>query len=227
MEIATIAQSVAVISACWAIISGIGAWKRQFIGKRQIELAEQTLAKFFEVKDAIAFIRNPFYREDEGKTRKKDENEPHYVSRLLDQGYIVVERYSKKESIFADFNTLKYRFMASFGSDTEEIFTDTFKVLNSIIESAKRLAHKYWRRYEEEPRRMNNRELDEMHRLEGIFWDYGNEDDEIRTKLNEIQHKIELATGDCFKEPKKTFELFYRSLVSILKESCPNITKKL
>jgi hypothetical protein len=60
IELATIAQAVAVISACWAIISGVDAWKREFVGKRRIELAEQTLAKFFEVVDAVAFIRNPF-----------------------------------------------------------------------------------------------------------------------------------------------------------------------
>lgn len=53
IELATFVQMIAVISACWAIISGVGAWKREFIGKRQIELAEQVLAKFFEVKDAL------------------------------------------------------------------------------------------------------------------------------------------------------------------------------
>lgn len=46
-----IAQAVAIISACWAIISGIGAWKREFLGKRRIELAEEVLATFFEIKD--------------------------------------------------------------------------------------------------------------------------------------------------------------------------------
>ncbi len=39
--------------------SGIGAWKREFIDKRQIELAKQALAKFLEVRDAVAFIRDP------------------------------------------------------------------------------------------------------------------------------------------------------------------------
>ena len=66
-EISTIAQTVAIVSACWAIISGVGAWKREFIGKRKIELAEQVLAQFFEVRDAIACIRNPFSSSDEGK----------------------------------------------------------------------------------------------------------------------------------------------------------------
>ena len=74
-EIFTLAQAGAVISACWAIITGIGAWKREFIGKRQIELAEQVLAKFFEIKDAIAMIRSPFSRADEGSSRKRSEHE--------------------------------------------------------------------------------------------------------------------------------------------------------
>ena len=91
-DIATIAQAVAVIAACWAIISGVGAWKREFIGKRQIELAEQVLAKFFEVKDAISFIRNPFSSKEEGKSREKSERELENESELLNRGYIVVAR---------------------------------------------------------------------------------------------------------------------------------------
>jgi hypothetical protein len=36
-----------------------GAWKREFIDKRQIELAKQALAKFLEIRDAVAFIGDP------------------------------------------------------------------------------------------------------------------------------------------------------------------------
>jgi len=146
IELATIAQAVAVFAACWAIISGIGAWKREFIGKRQIELAEQVLAKFFEVRDAIAFIRNPFSSLSEGSTRERSESESKEQANLLDRGYIVVERYAKKESVVAELNTLKYRFMASFGAGTEGIFLDTNRLLNSIFSSARILATHYWPR---------------------------------------------------------------------------------
>jgi len=209
-EIITIAQAGAVISACWAIISGIGAWKREFIGKRQIELAEQVLAKFFEVKDAIAYIRNPFSSSNEGKTRQRSDNELTNESELLDRGYIVVERYSAKESVFAEFNTLKYKFMASFGVDTEQIFNDTNKALNSIFVSARMLATHYWKRQGRVSMEGDEfqRHLDEMHRHEGVFWDIGNEEDEIRKKLNEIQEKLEKATAPCFQEPMTSFTLF-------------------
>ena len=209
IELATIVQALAVLAACWAIISGIGAWKREFIGKRQIDLAEQTLAKFFEVKDAIAFIRNPFSSTDEGNTRQRGETELPNESKLLDRGYIVVERYSKKESVFADFSTLKYKFMASFGADTEPIFTDTYKTLNSIFASAIALATYYWQRQGATQMQADEfqKHLDGMFRHQGIFWDVGQDDDEIRMKLNAIQQKLDKITAPCFREPMGTFTL--------------------
>lgn len=209
IELATIAQMVAVISACWAIISGVGAWKREFIGKRQIELAEQVLEKFFEVKDAIAYIRNPFASSDEGKTRQRRDGETTAESDLLDRGYIVVERYSKKENVFADFNTLKYKFMASFGPETEPIFIDTNKALNSIFVSARMLATHYWQRQGRVQMEKDEfqKHLDEMHRHEGVFWDIGSDTDEIRVQLKAIQECLERATASCFQEPMSTFKI--------------------
>lgn len=210
IELATIAQAVSVFAACWAIIAGIGAWKREFIGKRQIELAEQVLAKFFEIRDAVSFIRNPFSHNDEGSTRQQSDHETSEQTQLLNRGYIVVERYAKKEAAFAEFNTLKYRFMASFGAPTEEIFTETNRVLNSIFVSAQMLATHYWQRQGRVPMEADEfqKHLDEMYRHEGIFWDIGTETDEIRTKLNAIQVKLDAAVKPCFQEPVSTYSFF-------------------
>ena len=206
-EIFTLAQAGAVISACWAIISGIGAWKREFIGKRQIELAEQVLAKFFEIKDAIAMIRSPFSRSDEGSSRKRSEHESRETSELLDRGYIVFERYSTKESAFADFNTLKYRFMASFGAESEQIFTDTTTILNTIFVSAQMLGTHYWQRQGRVP--MDPEEckehLQEMQRHQQIFWDHGTDDDEIRKKLAAVQKRLDAIVKPCFQESMRTY----------------------
>ncbi|UUZ63836.1 hypothetical protein LP417_32250 [Polaromonas sp. P1-6] len=207
IELATIAQAVAVLSTCWVIVSGIGAWKREFIGKRKIELAEQVLAKFFEIRDAIAFIRNPFGGLSEGTTRERGKGETQAQSELLDRGYVVVERYSKKETAFAEFNILKYRFMASFGTNTEEIFTDTNRVLNSIFVSARRLATHHWQRQGRVSMEQSEVEkhLAEMERHEGVFWDIGNEVDEIRQQINAIQAKLEAAVKPCFQEPAASY----------------------
>ncbi len=196
-----IAQAVAVMSACWAIISGVGAWKREFVGKRKIELAEEALSKFFAVKDAVAFVRSPAGYADEGKSRKHEASESAADSELLDRGYVVIERYQKREALFTEFSVLKYRFMASFGPETEKIFTDTFRAVNSIFVSARMLATHYWKDRAPTDERRFQQFLDETSRHEGVFWDSGTDDDVIRKQLQAIQVSLEAVTAPCFKEP--------------------------
>lgn len=206
-DLAAITQAIAIISACWAIISGVGAWKREFIGKRKIELAEETLAAFFEIKDAIAFIRNPWSSGTEGCTRKRAPNETEPESQLLDRGYVVFERYESKKNIFVRFNTLKYKFMAVFGTETEAIFQDTNKTLNSIFSSANMLSTHYWQRQGRVKMEADEfqKHLDEMHKHEGIFWDRYNKNDGIRNQLAITQSALENVTKPCFEEPMKSY----------------------
>ncbi len=102
--------------------------------------------------------------------------------------------------------------MASFGTRTEEIFTETNHVLNSIFASAQMLATHYWQRQGRVQMEADEfqRHLDEMHRHEGIFWDIGTETDEIRTKLNEIQKNLEVVVKPCFQEPVSTYSIFMK-----------------
>ncbi len=209
-DLATIAQALAIISACWAIVSGVGAWKREFIGKRKIELAEETLAVFFEIKDAIAFIRNPWSSGNAGTTRQQAKYETEAETQLLNRGYIVFERYESKKDIFVRFNTLKYKFMAVFGTGTESIFKETDQTLNSIFSSANMLATHYWQRQgrvQMEPDEFQ-KHLNEMHKHEGIFWDNYNQNDEIRNQLAATQNELERVTKPCFEEPMKTYSIF-------------------
>ncbi|MGF1718407.1 hypothetical protein L4D08_26545 [Photobacterium chitinilyticum] len=212
--IAIISKAIAIIAASWAIISGVGAWKREFIGKRKIELAEDVLASFFEVKDAIASIRNPFSYQGEGKTRKRGEGESPDESELLDRGFIVFERYEAYKEVFVRFNTLKYKFMASFGPESEDVFSETNKIMNRIFFSARQLATNYWQRQGKVP--MEDEEfkkhLDDMHKFEGIFWDRMDEKDVIRQELQELQAKLDDLTKPCFEEPMKTYEIFTKPL---------------
>ena len=113
--------------------------EKRIYWKEKIEIAEEVLASFFEIKDVIATIRTPFSSESEGKSRKKGENEFSDASELLDRGYIVFERYQNKKDVFVKYNTLKYKFMATFGADTEDIFSESNRILNSIFISARQL----------------------------------------------------------------------------------------
>jgi hypothetical protein len=209
INLANLAQAGGVLYASWAIVTGIDAWKREFIGKRRIELAESTLAKFFEVKDAIAFIRSPFSKNDEGSTRQRSERETAQESEILDRGYVVVERYQKRERAFEEFNVLKYKFMASFGASHEKVFTDTMTSVNSIFSAATMLAHHYWgnRNMAVLQGDAYQRHIDEMQKFERVIWDTGDSEDKIRVKLADIQSRLDEATKPCFVEQASSYAL--------------------
>ena len=75
MDLTELTKNISVIIGALALISGIRAWKREYIGKRKIELAEDTLMLFYQARDAIREIRNPFGRIGEGSSRQKGDNE--------------------------------------------------------------------------------------------------------------------------------------------------------
>ena len=210
INLANLAQAGSVALASWAIINGIDAWKREFIGKRRIELAEETLAKFFEVKDAIIMIRSPFGRIGEGSSRAPAPGETEAETEVLNRGYVVVERYQKAEKTFSDFQVLKYKFMAAFGHKTEEIFNETYKAVSSIFSAANTLARSYWhpsRRFVANNPEQFERRIREQDTFEGILWDSNEESDAIRQKLATAQRKLEEATKHCFEEQASSYTL--------------------
>lgn len=214
MEFTKYLESISIILACWSAIAALEAWKREFIGKRKIELAENLLAKFHEVCDAISFIRNPFSSTKEGNTRKKEEHETEDETKLLNRAYIVYERYEKKKNVFIEFSTIKYKFMASFGKETEKIFNDTYTILNRILVSAQMLGTHYWVKYNSFG--MNEEELEkfkkEKHNHEKIFWEGLTKDDEVKNQLSEILNSIEQIVNPCFEDTSTIYRLMTKKI---------------
>ena len=208
-DVVDITQGLAVVAACWAVISGVDAWKREFIGKRQIELAEEVLSRFFELRDAIAFIRSPFSSESEGKSRAKDPSEGREVELILNRAFIVYERYGKREATFNAFRSLKYRFMANFGSQHEYIFSGVDRQLNSVFVAAQMLGLHYWQRQGRVEMTPEERKehLSQMWEQEQIFWDHGKDDDPVRTELSKLQQDLEKVVLPCFTESMQTYSV--------------------
>lgn len=104
--------------------------------------------------------------------------------------------------------------MAAFGPETESIFTDTYRTVNSIFVSARMLAAHYWKRQGRVPMESDDfqRHLEEMHRHQGVLWDTGSETDEIRAQLERIQEKLERVTAPCFEEPMKLYSMLTKPL---------------
>lgn len=199
MTIPDAITAISVAVAAIAFVAGVNAWKREFVGKRRIELIENVLALFYEAQDAIREIRNPFSFVGEGATRKRSEHEREDEAQLLDQAYVVFERYQKREKLFAELRSMKYRVMATFGSKAGEPFDELNMVLNEIFSSARILSTYYWKRQGRE--QMNEEEfqkhLDQMNKHEAIFWFMGEEKDEITPRVQRSVEKIESVAREA------------------------------
>ncbi|ATC62783.1 hypothetical protein CMV30_01705 [Nibricoccus aquaticus] len=132
-EIADIIQSVSIILTCITIVLGIDAWRREFIGKRKIELAEDVLTRFYEARDAIERIRSPFSYSSEGAQRKRRDGETKEESEILDSAHVVFVRYEKEQQLFNGIHALRYQVMARIGIEASKPFEELRKVVGDFF----------------------------------------------------------------------------------------------
>ncbi len=193
MTITDTITAISVAIAALAFVFGVNAWRREFVGKRRIELAENVLALFYEAQDAIREIRSPFSFGGEGSTRKRSEHEREEETQILDQAYVVFERYQKREKLFAELRSMKYRVMATFGSNAGKFFDEINAILNEIFSAANILGTHFWKRQGQV--RMNEEEfqkhLNGMNKFEGIFGLQGEDNDVIVPRVRSAVEKIE------------------------------------
>ncbi len=198
MDVTNILESISLIVAAWTVIIGVNAWRREYIGKRKLELAEEVLVLFYEAQDAIRYIRNPFGYGGEGSTRNVAPNELPEEKQINDNAHVVFERYNKRQDLFNKLYSMRYRYMARFGKDAAKPFDELNKIVNDIFISARMLPH-YWkaqghRQWKDDAE--FRKHLDEMHKYEAVFWEMTPDRDHITPRVNAVISEIE---AQCLK----------------------------
>lgn len=188
----TIIQNISVIIAAIIAIYGINSWRREAKWKRKFKLAEEVLALFYDAKDKLQIIRSPFTFGDEGLTRIKTENETEKEKRIYDMAYVPFERYNANNETFQKLLSIKYRFLAVFGSEHSKPFEEIQKIINQILGSARMLATSYWKRQGENFTSDYHFQLHlkNMEKHESNIW-FSEEDDEIAERVNKAILEIE------------------------------------
>ncbi|MGH9897118.1 MAG: hypothetical protein ACREA0_35020 [bacterium] len=184
-------RDVSIMFAAWAGMYGLDAWRREFRGRREIELAEESLALFYEARDAIAAIRSPGGWVGEGMSRKAGEDESAAEKSARDQAFVLMERYARFQELFGKIHARRYRFMAAFGEKAAKPFDDLHGILNDLFLASRMLAT-LWTRT-----RTGSTPRDETHwakveKHESIFWDSG-DDDPINPRLQAAVSNLELT----------------------------------
>lgn len=201
-----ILSALSIIVASLVAIYSINAWRREFQGKRKIELAEEVLALFYEARDAIGAIRNPFGFQGEGSTRKPEDNETPEQKNARDRAYSVYERFQKHKEIFSKLHSMRYQLMARFGKESGKPFDDIRKIVIEITVSADMLAELWCERsYSEEKERLVASEIKEH---TSIIWHSGTKDaivprvEQIITDIENICRPIILEQASVLHIPR-------------------------
>ena len=138
-------NQVSIFIGIWVAIYGIDSWRREHVGKRQVELAEDTLALFYEAEDAIRHMRSPlgFGHEYEDVEQAERETDEQFEARK--KASVIFHRYNQHQAVFSKLHASRYRFMAQIEKDKAQPFEDIRKITNEIFSSARMLA-RLWAR---------------------------------------------------------------------------------
>jgi len=168
--IVSIMESTAVVVAAVIAIRGINAWRREHVGRKRIDTAEEILEGFYQARDHIAHIRGITSSVGEGGSRKAGPDETADDKELLDRAFVPIERYRKHSDDFAKLRRLRYRARAYWGEAGEKPFESMEKAVGEVLAAAQTVAY-YWRRqgtghYPEG----FDEHLRQKHALEAMIW---------------------------------------------------------
>jgi hypothetical protein len=190
MDWLELVKQLSIIIAMCVAIYGIDSWRREHVGKRQIELAEDSLALFYEAIDAIKQIRHPasYGHETEDIEKAKRESDKQYEARK--SASVVFYRYNQYQELFSKIHASRYRFMAQIGKEESEAFNELRLVTHTIISSARALS-RLWARSDFSTDEQWAKHQSQVDKYEAIFWDGLEDEDKINIQLNKIVSDIE------------------------------------
>ena len=187
-EALQIIRDLAVIIASIVTILGISAWKREFKGKRDMELAEDVLCLFYRAEHVIEAIRFPLYDLAEGQSRQHERDETPKQKQARDRAYVVFKKIMEHRDIFDELYKVRFRFMARFGKANAKPFDEMKRIVDTIWVSARRLAELWAKDPPISGRSQATQNQIDKH--QAVIWQ-GWGEDKIETQLRQIVKSIE------------------------------------
>ncbi|MGM0601517.1 MAG: hypothetical protein ACQETH_17020 [Candidatus Rifleibacteriota bacterium] len=183
-------KQISILIGIWVAIYGIDAWRREHVGKRQLELAEDTLALFYEAADAIKHIRHPLSLTQETEDIERGDGETEAQFHARKNASVVFHRYNQYQELFSKLHASRYRFMAQIGKYEAAPFDDLRKIVSEIVSSARMLSV-LWARDHFRTDEQWEKHSAQIRKYEAVFWEGAEEDDPINPKLDQVIADIE------------------------------------
>lgn len=126
-------QAGSIIFAAATTIWGISAWRRETLGRRKIELAEETLSAFYQARDCIRQARAPLIMGGEVKSRTPVEGETPEEKSRRDALFAPAERLMNQSEVFAELGASSYRLAALLGEEARRPVTEILRVRHRVF----------------------------------------------------------------------------------------------
>ncbi|MCK4820116.1 hypothetical protein KA005_30400 [bacterium] len=183
-------QSIIALLGIYTALYGIDSWRREHTGKRKIELAEDSLALFYEAQDAIKYMRHETSWGNETENIEKGEKETQKQFEARKNASVVFKRYNDHQETFNKLHSMRYRYMAQIGKVEAEPFDELREIVNEIMLSARRLA-RLWAQDNFGTEDAENKHFERIKKAEAIFWEGEEDDDPINPRLERVISNIE------------------------------------
>jgi len=189
MDILEMIRDIAVIVASLSAVYSLGTWRREFRGKRDIELAEKVLELFYKAERAIEAIRFPIYDLRVGQEREPEKNEMPEQKKARDRAWVVFKKIRDHADIFEQLYAMRFRFMARFGKDKVMPFDEIKEVVDEIWVSAQELAE-LWAVQMERGEFADEQTMKETKKFQEVIW-YCGKRDQVKPRLKRSVSEIE------------------------------------
>ncbi len=198
-DIAVIMGNIAVIIGICIAIYNINSWRTEHIGKRNIELAEETLTLFYEAEEVIHYLRHPFgfTSETEDIKRINGESEDAYQARK--NASVLLKRYNEHKELFSRIHAMRYRFMVQIGKEEAKSFDELRKITIELITSAHRLS-RLWARSRFRTEKQEVKHQQDVEKYESIFWEGLQENDPVNPRVKKVLSDIERICHKIIKQ---------------------------
>jgi len=190
MELSGILRDIAVIIGIGIAIYNINSWRREHIGKRKIELAEDTLTLFYEAVDVIHYLRSPGSFASETKDIKQMNGESEDAYQARKNASVLLKRYNEHKELFSRIHAMRYRFMVQIGKEEAKPFDELRKIILELISSARRLS-RLWARSHFRTEEQWTKHQQDVKKYESVFWEGWSENDSINPRVEKVLSDIE------------------------------------
>lgn len=170
------------IIALWMAIYGIDSWRREHIGKKRADTAEEALAIMYEASDAIEYIRHPISFNNESGDIERSEKEGDAEWQARSNANVAFVRYQKYQELFNKLHAMRYRFMAQFGKEKSLPLSEIHKVVNEVLAAANTLS-RIWPRAHFATDEQWEKHYKQIEKYEAKFWSTLSDDDELANRV--------------------------------------------